>query len=122
MKPLKQNEIFQNLSGFLKTRGIELKEGSYATGVQKSCALLTNAINLGQESFERAKVEFDKSMEHMRRVIHEKTAPKAPPVQTSAAPPPTAAKGNPRPAAAKKPLKRAQPRKPAKKSTGKGRA
>ncbi len=115
MKPLEQNEIFQNLSGFLKTRGIELKEGSYATGIQKSCALLTNAINLGQESFERAKVEFDKSMEHMRQVIHEKTAPKAPPVQRSAAPPPTAAKGNVRPAAGKKRRKPGSARKAPKK-------
>jgi len=78
MKSLEQNEIFENLSGFLKARGIELKDGSYAQGIQKSCALLTNAINLGQESFGRAKVEFDKTMQHLRRVIHEKTAPRPP--------------------------------------------
>lgn len=86
MKPLAPNEIFRNLSGFLRARGIELKEGSYAQGIQKSCSLLTNAINLGQESMERAKGEFDKSVEHMRKVIHEKTAPKAPPVVVSTAP------------------------------------
>jgi hypothetical protein len=94
MKPLEQNEIFQNLSGFLKQRGIELKEGSYSQGIEKSCALLTNAINLGQESLERAKVEFDKSMEHMRRIIHEKTAAKPP--KTAAAPPSPAAESKPR--------------------------
>jgi len=88
MKPLEQNEIFQNLSGFLKLRGIELKEGSYAQGIQKSCELLTNAINLGQESLERAKVEFDKSMEHMRGIIHEKTAPKPPKTAPAPAPAP----------------------------------
>ncbi len=101
MKPLAPNEIFKNLSGFLKARGIELKEGSYAEGIQKSCSFLTKAINLGQESMGRAKVEIDKSVEHMRKVIHEKTAPKAPPVIVTAAPPKTAKK----PKAAAKPSK-----------------
>ncbi|HEY5913438.1 MAG TPA: hypothetical protein VJA21_22860 [Verrucomicrobiae bacterium] len=86
MKPLEENEIFQNLSGFLKTRGIQLKKGSYAQGIQKSCALLTNAINLGQEGLGRAKVEVDKTVEHMRKVIHEKTAPKPPVMPRAAAP------------------------------------
>ncbi len=113
MKPLAPNEIFRNLSGFLRTRGIELKEGSYAQGIQKSCSLLTNAINLGQESMERAKVEFDKSVEHMRKVIHEKTAPKAPPVIVTAAPPkpqPKAAKGPKASAKPARPKTNAQPR------------
>lgn len=110
MKPIAPNEIFRNLSGFLKTRGIELKEGSYAQGIQKSCSLLTNAINLGQESMERAKGEFDKSVEHMRKVIHEKTAPKTPPVIVTAAPP----KAQPKPAqepkaASKRPKAKAGP-------------
>ncbi len=98
MKPLQKNEIFHNLSGFLKSRGIELKDGSYAQGIQKSCALLTQAINLGQESLERAKDEFDKSVEHMRKVIHEKTAPKPPPT-TPAAPPQPEVKTQPASAA-----------------------
>jgi len=76
MKPLQKNEIFQNLSEFLKTRGIELKDGSYSGGIQKSCSVLTDAINLGQQSWERARVEVDKSLNQLRQRIHEKTAPK----------------------------------------------
>lgn len=119
MKPLEQNEIFQNLSSFLKTRGIELRKGSYAQGIQKSCALLTNAINLGQESFGRAKGELDKTVEQIRRVIHEKTAPKArsaPPP----APPPTAAQGTGAGKSASKPGKaKARAGKPPKITPGK---
>ena len=89
MKPLDKNELYQHLNGFLKTKGIELKEGSYAQGIQKSCHLLADAINLGQKGLGRAKQEVDKKLEQMRQVIHEKTAPK-PPV-TSSAPSPASA-------------------------------
>jgi hypothetical protein len=88
MKPIEKHELYQNLSGFLKTKGIELKEGSYAHGIQKSCGLLADAINIGQEGFERAKVGIDRKLEQVRQVIHEKTAPKpATPAATAAAPP-----------------------------------
>jgi len=90
MKPIEKEELYQNLSSFLKTRGIELTDGSYANGIQKTCSLLADAINLGQQGFERAKTEFDKRLDQMRQVIHEKTAPKPPPT-AQAAPPPTAA-------------------------------
>src|SRR5690348_14845138 len=90
MKPIEKEELYQNLSSFLKTRGIELTDGSYANGIQKTCSLLADAINLGQQGFERAKTEFDKRLDQMRQVIHEKTAPKPPPA-AQAAPPPTAA-------------------------------
>ncbi|HYG35634.1 MAG TPA: hypothetical protein VEC99_12660 [Clostridia bacterium] len=89
MKALEKDELFQNLSGFLKTKGIELREGSYAGRIRKSCALLSDAVNLGQEGFERAKGKIDTKLDQMRQVIHEKTAPKGaktPP--TEAAPPP----------------------------------
>lgn len=76
MKPIAKNEIFKNLSGFLKSRGIELAEGSYTQGIRQSCSLLTNAINLGQESLDKAKTEIEKTCDQMRQVIHEKTAPK----------------------------------------------
>ena len=82
MKPLNQDELFENLRGFLKGKGIELQEGSYARGIQKSCSLLSDAINLGQQGLGRAKTEIDKKLDQMRQVIHEKTAPK-----TTAAPP-----------------------------------
>jgi hypothetical protein len=98
MKPLNQDELYENLRGFLKGKGIELQEGSYARGIQKSCSLLSDAINLGQQGLDRAKTGIDKKLDQMRQVIHEKTAPKAtaaPPkpesTQTSAAEPPAAA-------------------------------
>jgi hypothetical protein len=78
MKPLDKNELYENLTGFLKTKGIELKEGSYAQAVQKSCSLLTDAINLGQDGLERAKSKLDSKVDQMRQVIHEKTAPRTP--------------------------------------------
>ena len=103
MKPLNQNELYENLCGFLKGKGIELQEGSYARGIQKSCSLLSDAINLGQQGLGRAKTGIDKKLDQMRQVIHEKTAPKttaSPPkaetAQASAAqPPPAAAKSKP---------------------------
>lgn len=90
MKPIEKDELYQNLNSFLKTRGIELTDGSYANGIQKTCSLLADAINMGQQGFERAKTEFDKRLDQVRQVIHEKTAPKPPPAD-QAAPPPTAA-------------------------------
>ena len=76
MKPLSENELFHNLKGFLKTKGIELEEGSYTHGIQKSCSLLSDAINLGQQGLGRAKSGIDKKLDQMRQVIHEKTAPR----------------------------------------------
>jgi hypothetical protein len=83
MKPIQKDELFAHLGLFLKTKGIELKEGSYTNGVQKGCALLTDAINLSQKGIKRAKVEIDKKVDRMRQVIHEKTAPKAKPAGQS---------------------------------------
>jgi len=76
MKALERDELYQHLSGFLKNKGVELKEGGYTRAIQKSCGLLVEAINLGQKGFDRAKVEIDKKLDQMRQVIHEKTAPK----------------------------------------------
>ena len=76
MKPLDKKELYANLNDFLKNKGIELKEGSYSKGIEKSCSLLTDAINLGQQGLERAKTQIDKKLDQMRQVIHEKTAPK----------------------------------------------
>ena len=113
MKPLNQDELFENLRGFLKGKGIELQEGSYARGIQKSCSLLSDAINLGQQGLGRAKTEIDKKLDQMRQVIHEKTAPtstaappKNEPTQAAPAqPPPTATKGKPRSRKKSKPRK-----------------
>lgn len=78
MTPLNQDDLFHNLRGFLKSKGIELQEGSYSRGIQKSCSLLTDAINLGQQGLDRAKTGIDRKLDQMRQVIHEKTAPKNP--------------------------------------------
>lgn len=86
MKPLEKDELFQNLQGFLKTKGVDLKDGSYAHKVQKSCALLSDAINAGQSGLKQAKVGIDKKLDQLRQVIHEKTAPPG----QSAPPPPSA--------------------------------
>lgn len=95
MKQIAPNELFENFSGFLKTKGISLSEGSYTEGLRKSCSLLTDAINLGQESLDRARKEFEKNCQHLRQVIHEKTAPKPP--RTASAARPTSAAGKPQP-------------------------
>ncbi len=63
MKPINKDELYEHLNRFLQTKGIELKEGSYAKGIQKGFSLLTDAINLSQKGIQRAKV-------------HERTAPK----------------------------------------------
>ena len=59
-----------------RAKGIELSEGSYAQAIQKSCSLLTDAINLGQDGLERAKNNIDKKLDQVRQVIHKKTAPR----------------------------------------------
>jgi hypothetical protein len=87
MQPIQKDEIYEHLSGFLKGKGIELKEGTYAKGIQKSCSLLSDAINLSQEGLSRAKVEVDKKLDQMRQVIHEKTAPKPASASQAAKPP-----------------------------------
>ncbi|HWI59433.1 MAG TPA: hypothetical protein VNZ22_19550 [Bacillota bacterium] len=96
MNTIGKNELYQNLNGFLKAKGIVLTEGSYAQGIQKSCALLTEAINLSQKGFDRAKTGMDKKLDRMRQVIHEKTAPK-PPVTTAVPPSPASEGGTPAP-------------------------
>jgi len=97
MKPIEQNEIYEHFSQFLKNRGIELKKGGYAKGIQKGCGLLAEAINLSQRGIEKAKTGIDEKIEQVRQVIHEKTAPKsgaaAPGTEASAAKKP--ARGTP---------------------------
>ena len=105
MKSIQRDELYEHLSGFLKDKGIELKEGSYANGIQKGCTLLADAINLSQKGLDRAKGEVDKKLDQMRQAIHEKTAPKPPPVAQA----PKAGGAKPKPQAPKpkaKPAKR----------------
>jgi len=125
MKSLNKDELYQNLTGFLKTKGIQFTEGSYTQHIRKSCELLSDAINVGQDGFERAKTGIDKRLDQMRQVIHEKTAPKPPassPVTPAPETPPTAAqpkatapkRATRKPARRKKPSPTRQPRKPGK--------
>lgn len=91
MKQIDKGELYKHLCGFLETRGIELKEGSYTKRIEQGCGLLSEAINLGQKGITRAKTEVDEKLDQMRQVIHEKTAPKAPPAAATPPPPKTAA-------------------------------
>ena len=103
MKPIQKQELYDHVSEFLKTKGIELKEGTYPRGIQASCSLLADVINMSQKGLTRAKTEIDKSVERVRQVIHEKTAPK-PPVMKKETPKPKASTTK---AKAKQPNKKA---------------
>jgi hypothetical protein len=91
MKTLEKDELYRNLQGFLKTKGVDLQEGSYAQKIQKSCQLLSEAINTGQQGLARAKNEVDKKLDQLRQVIHEKTAPRGSSTSTPSNPPNEAA-------------------------------
>jgi hypothetical protein len=93
MNPIQKDELYENISQFLKNKGIELKEGSYTKGVHAGCSLLADAINLSQTGLERAKTGLEKKLDQVRQAIHEKTAPPKPPV---AAAPPPAPNGKPK--------------------------
>ena len=85
MKRIKKGELYRHVDGFLKTKGVELKPGSYTERIQRVCGLLSDVINTSQDGLERAKAETEKRLDKVRQVIHEKTAPKSPPTAT---PPP----------------------------------
>ncbi len=115
MKTIEKDDLFQNVRQFLGTKGIQLGEGSYTQTIQKSCRILADVINLGQQGIERAKGGIDKKLDLVRQAIHEKTAPKPPktgptnnattepnpePAETGTGaeePTPTASKGKARP-------------------------
>ena len=111
MKPINKDELYQHLGDFLKSKGIELKDGGYTKRIQQSCGLLSDAINLGQSGLEKAKTETEKKIGQLRQVIHAKTAPKPQP-----ATPPPAAKAQPRKTkpAAKAAVSKSAPTRPAK--------
>ena len=77
MKTINKDELFRNLSGFLKSKGIELKEGSYSRRIEKGCGLLADVVNATQHAAKRAKAEVNKKLGQLRESIHEATAPKA---------------------------------------------
>jgi len=122
MKQLEKGEVFQHLSSFLKSRGIEMTEGSYSRKVEQSCSLLTKTINLGQQGLSKAKTGIDEGLDKFRQTIHERTAPKPPPPPAAEAGPVPAPSPAPAPAPAApvppatdpaKPARASRPRKPA---------
>ena len=78
MKSVNQDELFQNLSRFLKSKGIELKDGSYTQRVHRGCSLLADAVNATQKTVHRAKAKANETLDQLRQSIHEATAPKPP--------------------------------------------
>jgi hypothetical protein len=83
MKEINKEEMFSNLKGFLKSKGIDLQEGSYTERIRKGCDLLTDTVNLSQRTLDRAKDAMDKSLDQVRQTIHEKTAPRPPSAATA---------------------------------------
>jgi hypothetical protein len=77
MSDIKKEEMFGNLKSFLKSRGIEIQEGSYANGIRKGCDILTDTVNMSQRAFDRAKDAADKGLDQVRQTVHEYTAPKS---------------------------------------------
>lgn len=87
MKTIKKNELFEHVSGFLKERGIELKEGSYTNRIRKGCELLAEVINCTERGIAEAAAQMDQGLERMRDIIHRKTAPKQRPAASPRAKP-----------------------------------
>jgi hypothetical protein len=77
MNQIKHEELFGNLKTFLKSKGIELQEGSYAQRIRQGCDILTDSINVSQRTLKRAKSVMDKGLDRLRQTIHEQTAPKS---------------------------------------------
>ena len=92
MKTIDQNELYEHLCSFLKSKGIDLKEGSYPQRVRQGCGLLTDAINRTQRTASKAKAKVEKKLDVLRQCIHEATAPKASPTRRQGAPPPLPSK------------------------------
>ena len=78
MNQIKHEELFGNLKHFLKSKGVELQEGSYTHLVKQGCELLADSINVSQRTLKRAKSAMDKGLDQLRQTIHEQTAPKSP--------------------------------------------
>jgi hypothetical protein len=76
MNQINKEEMFGNLRNFLKSKGIELQEGSYAEGIRKGCDILTDTVNLSQRGIGNAKNAVGKGLDHLRQTIHECTAPR----------------------------------------------
>jgi hypothetical protein len=85
MKTIEKDELFDNVRQFLKKKGIELTDGSYSRTIQKSCRIVADVVNMGQQGLERAKNGIDRKLDQVREVIHRRTTPKPPSTAKTAA-------------------------------------
>lgn len=109
MQTIKKDELFHSLGDFLKSKGIELSDGSYATRIQKGCNLLSDVINGTQKTVRNTKAQVGQALGQLRETIHKSTAPKPPPA--ASAPPKARKAPTPR---AKRPSKAAKTSRPKK--------
>ena len=79
MSDINKEEMFGHLKGFLKSKGIDIQDGSYADGIRKGCEILTDTVNMSQRALEKAKGAVDKGLDQVRQTVHERTAPKSQP-------------------------------------------
>ena len=75
MNKINKEEMFGHLKSFLKSKGIELQDGSYTERIRRGCGLLADSVNLSQRAVKRARAAVDQRLDQMRQVIHERTAP-----------------------------------------------
>ncbi len=86
MKEINKEEMFGNLKGFLKSKGIDLQDGGdYTHHVRRGCDILTDTVNLSQRGFENAKGAMERGLDQLRQTIHERTAPKSQSAQAKSA-------------------------------------
>lgn len=78
MQPIKKDELFRHLGDFLKSKGIELTDGSFTAPIQEGCNFLTDAINATHQTVEHTKTQVDEALDQLRQSIHERTAPRPP--------------------------------------------
>jgi hypothetical protein len=73
MNEINKEEMFGHLKGFLKSKGIEIREGAYVEGIRKGCEILTETVNLSQRALERAKDAMEQGLDPVRETFHERT-------------------------------------------------
>lgn len=94
MKKIEKDELYENLRGFLKSKGIALDSGAYTQRIHQGCDFLAEAINAAQATVARARAEADKKLDELRQSIHEATAPKSSGPRPSTTGKSASAKGN----------------------------
>lgn len=76
MKTIKHNELYEHVTEFLRSRGIELKDGTFTRGIRRGCTLLTDTVNTAQQGIHKAKNQVETKVNEVRQAIHRKTAPR----------------------------------------------